>query len=140
MAVRAVAGQAIAVLTRSESGQHIFRLMKHVEKAGEQQPVLKFTLENGLSFRVGPDQVLFKAGMVEARAADIVAGDALAAAFHFPAGYVFRDDHGNQVTSAGALRVAAIDTTGRADLYRLAVNQTGTFFLSAGVLCKADGT
>ena len=139
MAIRAVAGNAIAVLTRAADGVHLFRLMKNVEKVAEQQPVLTFTLENGASFRLGADQVLFKSGMIDVRAAEVVAGDELESAFQFPVGYVYTDDAGIQRTSTGAARVAAVAAGGTADIYRLGVNQTGTFFLSAGVLCKADG-
>jgi hypothetical protein len=139
MTIKAVAGNAIAVMTRSADGHHIFRLMKHVEKTAEQQPVLKFTLENGRSFRLAPEQIVFKAGMIESRAGELTVGDALEPAFSFPAGYVYRDDQGSERTSAGAVAVTKIEPGGAADLYRLAVNQTGTFFLSAGVLCKADG-
>ncbi len=139
MTIRAAAGQAIAVLTRAASGAHVFRLMEDVEKVAESQPVLRLTLENGRSFRLGPEQIVYRAGMNEARAGDIAAGDELEAAFCFPAGYVYHDDDGNEITSTGAVRVAAVEPGGAADIYRLAVNQTATFFLSAGALCKADG-
>ncbi len=139
MAIRAVAGQAIAVLTRSAAGGHLFRLMKQVEKIAEQQPVLRITLENGLNFRVGPEQILFEHGMIERRAAQLAPGVALESAFHFPAGHRYRDDAGQEQVSSGAWRVQAVEAAGTADIYRLSVNQTGTFFVSAGVLCKADG-
>jgi hypothetical protein len=139
MAIRTVAGNAIAVLTKIESGTHLFRLMKDVKKLAEQQPVLRIRLDNGLSFRVGPEQILFKVGMVPTRAGDIRPGDDLEAAFHFPAGYEYKDDAGALRTSTGGLRVTIVEADGAADLYRLAVNQTGTFFLSAGALCQADG-
>jgi hypothetical protein len=138
MTVRAVAGQAVSVLSRGDTGEHVFRLMQDVEKVAEQQPVVKLTLENGRSFRLGREQVVFKAGMVETPVTQIVVGDQLESAFSFPAGYVYRDDDGNPVTSTGAVAVAKIEAGGSADVYRLGVNQTQKFFLSAGVLCKAD--
>ncbi|MBI4518958.1 MAG: hypothetical protein HY699_24465 [Deltaproteobacteria bacterium] len=140
LAIRAAAGQTIAVLTRDDTGQHCFRLMRAVELAASQQPVLKFTLENGRSFRVGAEQVLLKAGMVEARAAEIAPGDLLAAGFCFPPSYVYRDDDGQARTSKAALCVTGVEAAGTADIYRLAVDQSGSFCLSAGVLCKAEST
>ncbi|HUI27301.1 MAG TPA: hypothetical protein VL403_14560 [Candidatus Kryptonia bacterium] len=139
MTIRAVAGQAIAVLTKTDTGRHLFRLMKNVEKAADQEPVLRITLENGLSFRVGLEQILFKHGMVETRAADLAAGITLESAFHFPVGHQYKDARGNGCTSTGAWQVKSVEPAGNAEVYRLNVNQTGTFFLSAGVLCKADG-
>jgi hypothetical protein len=139
MAIRAVAGQAIAVLTRAENGAHLFRLMKDVEKAADNEPVLKFTLESGRSFRLAAEQVVYKAGMIEARAGELAVGEELEPAFSYPKGYVYRDDEGDEITSTGGIKITAIAPGGSAEIYRLAVNQTGTFFLSAGVLCKADG-
>lgn len=139
MTIRGVAGQALAVLTRNEHGHHVFRLMKNVEKCSEAASVVKITLENGRSFRLGGEQILYKLGMQESRAADLKAGDVLEPAFSFPAGYVYKSDDGNQATSTGGIAIRSVEPGGTADLYRLAVNQTGTFFLSAGVLCKADG-
>lgn len=138
MTIRAVAGQAIAVLTMKE-GKHLFRLLKNVEQIAAQQPVLRIVLENGLSFRVGPEQVVYKQGMVETRAADLKVSDALESAFHFPSGHQYKDAAGTARTSTGAWQVKSVDSGGNADVYRVSVNQTGTFFLSAGVLCKADG-
>ncbi|HVN85152.1 MAG TPA: hypothetical protein VMW17_09930 [Candidatus Binatia bacterium] len=139
MTIRAVAGQAIAVLTKAADGTHRFRLMKDVEKIADQQPVLRITLDNGSSFRVGPQQIVFAHGMVETRAADIAPGVAVESAFHFPAGHQYRNAAGTLQTSTGAWRVTAVEAAGTADVYRLHVNQTGMFFVSAGVLCKADG-
>ena len=139
MTIRAVAGQAIAVLTKTDTGRHLFRLMKDVEKVADQAPVLRITLENGLSFRVGPDQILFKQGMIESRAGELAPGTALESAFYFPTGHQYKDAKGNAQTSTGAWQVKSVEPSGNAEVYRLNVNQTGTFFLSAGVLCKADG-
>jgi len=139
LAVRTVVGKAIAVFTRDSAGRVRFRLMHDARKLAEQQPVLKITLENGQSFRVGPQQILYAKNMVERRADAVRVGDALEPAFHFPAGYEFRNDRSAAMeASLAALRVAAIEPGGTADVYALAVNQTGCFFLTAGVLCKAE--
>ena len=138
MTIRAAAGQAIAVLTKATDDKRLFRLMNDVQKIADGQPVLRITLENGLSFRVGPDQILFAHGMVERRAGDLTAGTALESAFHFPAGHRYKDAQGNERVSTGAWQVTGVEPAGSADTYRLRVHQTGTFFVSAGVLCKAD--
>lgn len=141
MAIRTVAGKAIAVFTRDADGRVRFRMMLNVRKTAEQQPVLKITVENGQSFRVGPDQVFFKKGMAECRADAVRVGDGLLPAFHYPEGNRFRDDvSGTEQISTASLRVTAVEPGGAADIYSLAVNRTGCFFLAAGALCKAEGT
>lgn len=139
MTLKTVAGKAIPVFTRDVDGRVRFRMVLNARKVSEQQPVLKVTLETGQSFRVGADQVLFKKGMLESRADSLQAGDELVPAFHYPDGYEYADDRaGSQVTSAAAWRVAKVEAAGAADIYSLGVNKTGCFFLSAGVLCKAE--
>lgn len=141
MAIRTVAGKAIAVFTREPSGRVRFRMMQNVRKIAEQQPVLKVVLETGQSFRIAPDQVLFKKGLSECRADSLQVGDALEPAFTYPDGYQFRDDQGgNARASTASLRVTGIEPAGTADVYSLGVHQTACFFLSAGVLCKAEGS
>jgi hypothetical protein len=139
MAIRTVAGKSIAVFSREPSGRVRFRMMQNARKVGEQQPVLKLTLRNGQSFRVAPEQVLFKKGLVECRADALQVGDALEPAFTYPEGYQFRSDpEGGEHTSDASLHVASIEAAGTADVYSLGVNQTGCFFLTAGVLCRAE--
>ncbi len=138
--IRTVVGKGIAVFTREPSGRVRFRMMKNVRKVAEQQPVLKVTLETGQGFRVAPSQVLFKKGLIECRADALRVGDLLEAAFTYPDGYQFTDDRDRQQRVSGAsLGVSRIEPAGAADIYSLAVNQTGCFFVTAGVLCKADG-
>lgn len=139
LTIRSVAGKAIAVLTREPQGRARFRLMQNVRKTGEQQSVLKITLETGHSFRVAPEQVMYRKGMEECRADALRAGDRLEPAFHYPHAYRYHDDvSGGECESDASLRIASIEADGRADIYSFAVNQTGCFFLSAGVLCKAE--
>lgn len=140
LSIKSLAGKAVAVFTRDADGRVRFRSMLDIKKAAEQQPVLKITLENGMSFRVAAEQVLFKNGMVETRAGALSAGDALVPAFHFPEGYRFRVDGSSaERASTASLRVTAVEPGGTADVYTFGVNQTGCFFVSAGVLCKAAG-
>lgn len=139
MAIRTVAGKSIAVFTREPQGRVRFRMMQNVRKTAEQQPVLKITLDTGHTFRVAPEQVLYKKGMVECRADVLQAGDRLEPAFHYPQAYRFTDDaSSSEQESNASLRIVRVEPGGSADIYVLGVNQTGCFFLSAGVLCKAE--
>ncbi len=138
LTIKSLAGKAVAVFTRDGNGRVRFRMMRDIKKAAEQHPVLKITLENGMSFRVGAEQVLFKKGMVEAPAVGLRVGDALVPAFHFPEGYQFHVDGSHEPrASSASLRVTAIEPGGTADLYTFGVDKTACFFVSAGVLCKA---
>lgn len=140
LTVRGLAGKSVAVFTREPSGRVRFRMMLDVRKLAEQQPTLRIALDNGHSFRVGPSQILFKKGMAECRADALKPGDELVPAFSYPEAYAYRDDRsGAERISQGSIRVAGVEPDGSADLYTLGVNQTGCFFLSAGILCKADG-
>jgi hypothetical protein len=139
LAIRTVAGKAIPVFTR-EADRVRFRMMLDVRKLAEQQPVLEITLETGAAFRVAPQQILFKKGMVECRADALRVGDLLVPVFHYPEHYAFTDDgDGTVKASSAGLSVVAIEPAGTADIYTFGVNRTGCFFLSAGVLGKADG-
>ncbi len=139
MAIRSAAGKSIAVFSREPTGRVRFRMMQNVRKVGEQQPVLKLTLHNGQSFRVVPEQVVFKKGLVECRVDALQVGDALEPAFAYPDGYQFKSDaDGGERTSEASLRVTSIEAAGSADIYSLGVNRTGCFFLTAGILCKAE--
>ena len=73
---------------------------------GASAPVVRVTLANGASFRVGTEQIVFKKGMVECRAADLAPGDALVPAFTYLEGYEYRDDaSASTFTSAASLLV-----------------------------------
>jgi len=138
LTIRSVAGKVLAVFTREPQGRVRFRMMQNIRKTAEQQPILKITLENGQSFRVAPQQVMFKKDMVECRAVALQPGDALEPAFHYPVDYRFHDSKGAALRSAASWRVHSVGPDGTADLYTFGVNRTGSFFVSAGVLCKAE--
>lgn len=138
MAIRTLAGKTVSVFTREPAGRVRFRRLLDVQKVAEQQPVLRVTLETGAAFRVAPQQVLYKKGMVECRADALRVGDELEPAFHYPEGYEYRDDVAGGVRpSTRGVRVTGVAADGTADLFSFGVNQTGCFFLTAGVLCKA---
>ena len=44
---------------------------------------------------------------------------------------------GSTEVSAGAVRVVAVEAAGTAGVFGGIVNETGSYFLTAGVLCKA---
>src|SRR5262249_5611157 len=130
LTIKSLAGKAVPVFTRNGEGRVRFRMMFDITKVATAQPVLKITLENGMSFRVAPGQVLFKMGMIETRADALRGGDALVPAFHFPEGYAFRDDDsGAERASTASLQVTAVEPGGAADIYTLGVNKTGCFFV-----------
>jgi hypothetical protein len=139
LTIRSLAGKTVAVFTRDSNGRVRFRLMQDIRKTAEQHPVLKITLENDRSFRTAPHQILFQKGMLARAAQALRIGDTLEPAFHYPAGYRFRDDvHGDERQSTASLRVSGIEPDGTADLYTFGVDKTGCFFVTAGVLCKAE--
>lgn len=140
LTVRTIARTPCSVLTRTETGQLRFHMTNHARSLGEPRPVLRISLDGGLSFRVGPGQALLRPDGGEVRAADLRPGDQLASVFVFPAGYVYRDDDGNEHTSTASVRVAAVAPDGEAELFTLRVNRTGLFAFSSGVLGKAEGS
>jgi hypothetical protein len=131
--IRSLANTPTAVMTRTDDGQIRFAMVGGMEKAGP-EPVIRITLDNGLTFRVGHEQTLLCRGMQEKRAADVAAGDELEAAF------AYRTDDGRDAASTAALAVRQVEPGGEAEVYRFRVNRTGRFVLSCGVLAKADGT
>lgn len=138
MTVKSVAGKAVSVFTR-EAGRLRFRMMRDVRRIAEQQPVVRITLDNGHTFRVGREQVFYRRGGGECRADVLRPGDELVAAFSFPEGYCFRDDAtGEERVSGAAWKVTAVEGGGNADLYALGVNRSDCFMIAAGVLCKAE--
>ncbi len=138
MTVRGLAGKSISVFTRDHAGTVVFRPTADVRKIADDAPVLRIALDNGWSFRVIPGQILFTVAMEPIRAAELKAGNELLPAFHYPAGYHYFTDQGEERVSTAALRVAEIAPPGAAEVYSLRVKQTGCFFLSAGVLCRAE--
>ena len=140
LTMRTVAKTPCSVMTRTDEGTIRFRMSKDARVLAEAQPTLRIALENGLAFRVGENQVLFKEGMQEVRADEVQPGDQLMSAFAFPAGYVYHTDEGEERTSKGTTGVRTVDAAGAAEVYSFRVNCTGRFVFSAGVLGKAEGS
>lgn len=138
MTIKSCAGKAIPVLTRTPDSAILFRMMRDVRKVAEEHPVLRITLETGASFRVAPEQLLVQADGQTIPAAAAQPGTALLPAFHYPTGYAYTADNGEARVSDRALKIRSVEPAGAAEVYTLGVNQTGAFFLAAGVLLQAE--
>jgi hypothetical protein len=138
LTIKTVGVSPTSVMTRNDDGSIRFAMSTGVRKVAEAQLVLRIALENGRALRVGPEQILLKEGMQEARAADLRAGDELLNAFAFPRGYDYRTDDGQMRTSTGTVKVISVGPGGEADLYSLKVVRTGRFVFSSGVIGKAE--
>ena len=132
-----LAGKKMPVLTRLPDGRIGFRLMTGIECTGEGVAVVRVTVDNGQAVVVDPEHVFFRQGMEECTARALASGDFLETSFHFPAGYELERTNGTTEASAGAVRVSGVVDAGHADVFSGTVNETATYFTTAGVLCKA---
>ena len=139
LTMRTVAKTPCSVLTRTDEGQVRFHMTHRAAPSGAPAPVLRVRLASGLSLRVGSEQILYRDGMREVRAADLRPGDELVSIFSFPAGYAYRTDDGREEVSRGTVAVSEVAPDGEAEVFAFCVNQTGRFAFSAGVLGKAAG-
>ncbi len=134
-----VARTPTSVMTRTDDGALRFTMTGQAQKA-EGRPAIRITLDDGRALRVGGEQILFRKGMREVRAREVMVGDELESAFVFPEGYAYQTDDGREARSSGAVAVSAVEPAGEADLYSFRVHLTGRFVFSAGVLGKAEGS
>ena len=137
VAIGGLVGKSITVMTRLPSGQVGFRLLSKVAVTATGVPVLRVLFDNGQSVVVDHGHVFYGRGAVERAVAELQPGEPLDSSFHYPAGYVFRGLDGSEHVSVGAVTVAAVEPAGAADVFGGVVNETGSYFLTAGVLCKA---
>lgn len=133
--VGALEGKSMPILTRLPNGKIGFRMMGKFVKAPEPKPVVKVTLENGRSVRVGEEQIFFTKDGREVAAKDLKAGDALVPSWHYPPGYVPPDVE--RRPDDGALLVSAVANDGLDEVFHAPIRETGIFFLTIGPLCKA---
>jgi len=136
--VKTVLKSPTSVMTRTDDRVLRFAMTSGARLLGDSLPVLKISLDNGRSLRVGSEQVLFGLGMREVAAADLRPGDRLECVFSFPPGYAYRTDDGEERVSDGGVAVVAVEPAGEAEVHGLSVARTGRFVFSAGVLGKAD--
>ena len=139
VAIGGLVGKSITVMTRLPNGRIGFRLFTKIAVTATGVPVLRVTFDNGQSVLVDHGHVFYAPDRVERPVTTLTAGELLDSSAHFPAGYVFRRMDGSTQVSAGAVAVASIEPAGVGDVYGGIVNETGSYFLTAGVLCKAAG-
>lgn len=137
VAIAVLVGKRMPVLTRLPDGRVGFRLMTGIECTGEGVAVLRVSFDNGQSVVVDPEHIFFRKGMGECAARLLQPGDQMETSFHFPEGYELERADGSREPSAGAVRVATVEDAGTADVFTGTVNETATFFTTAGALCKA---
>ena len=99
-------------------------------------PVVRVTFDNDHAVVVDRSHVFFAPDDVERPVAALEPGEMLDTQLSFPTGYVYRRRDGSPETSAGGVRVTAIEPAGTADVFGGVVNETHRYFLTAAVLCK----
>ena len=137
VAIGGLVGKSITVMTRLPNRQVGFRLFSKIAITAIGVPVLRVVFDNGQSVVVDHGHVFYARDAVERPVTELQRGEPLDSSFHFPAGYVFRSMDGSTHISAGAVTVAAVEPAGVADVFGGIVNETGRYFVTAGVLCKA---
>lgn len=134
LTVKTVGAAPTPVMVRNGDGLVRFAVARDVTLVATAQPVLRLTLDTGRALRVGADQLLLGPGGVARRAGDVQAGDALLAAFSFPAGYAYVTDSGDARVSDGCVRVTRVEDGGTADLYALRLDRPAHFVFSSGLI------
>ena len=137
LAIATLVGKSMPVLTRLPSGEVGFRLMTKVACTANGVAVVRVRFDNEQSVVVDRGHVFYAPGLVERALTTLVAGEVLDTSFHFPEGYEYRRTDGATETSVGGVRVVAVEEAGAADVFTGIVNETGRYFTTAGVLCKA---
>ncbi len=136
VAIGGLAGKSTVVMTRLPSGTIGFRLFTKIAVTAADVPVLRVSFDNGHSIVVDHGHVFYARGEVERPVTELEPGEPLDTSFHFPEGYLLRRMDGTIEPSVGAVRVTAVEPAGTADVYGGVVNETGRYFVTAGVLCK----
>lgn len=137
VAIGGLAGKSITVMTRLPNGRIGFRLLSKIAVTATGVPILRVTFDNGQSIGVDHAHVFFGRDGSERPVTALAAGDLLDSSAHYPEGYVFRRNDGTTEVSAGAVAVASVEPAGVGDVFGGIVNETGSYFVTAGVRCKA---
>jgi hypothetical protein len=137
LAIGGLVGKSTTVMTRLPNGKIGFRLLTKIAVTATAVPVVRVTFDNGQSAVVDHAHVFYGRDGSERPVTALAPGDLLDSSAHFPTEYVFRRMDGSTQVSAGAIAVASVESVGVADVYGGVVNETGCYFLTAGVLCKA---
>lgn len=134
LTVKTAGNSPTPVMVCDADGHHAFAMTREVRLIAAAQPVLRITLDNGRSLRVGPEQLFEAPGGTVRRAGDLAAGDALLSAFSFPVGYNYRTDAGELRVSDGCVAITQIADGGTADLYSLTLSRDAPFVFSCGLI------
>ena len=137
VAIGGLVGKSITVMTRLPNERVGFRLFTKIAMTATGVPVVRVLFDNGHSVVVDEGHVFYATGRVERPVGALAPGELLDSSAHYPAGYVYRRADGSTQVSAGAVAVACIESAGAAAVFGGIVNETGSYFLTAGVLCKA---
>ncbi len=127
----------MTVMTRLPNGRIGFRLFTKIAVSAAAVPVLRVTFDNGQSIIVDDAHVFYGRDGTERRASTLSPGELFDSSAYYPEGYVFRRMDGSTQVSAGAVAVAAVEPAGVADVFGGIVNETGSYYVTAGVRCKA---
>jgi hypothetical protein len=134
--VGSLEGKSMPILTRLPNGKLGFRIMGKFAKSAAPTGILRVTLENGQSIRVGGEQVFFRKGREEIRAAELAAGDMLEPSWDYREAYYPPDLPGRRPAD-GTIRVVSVVPDGDAETFSAPIRETGKFFATCGVLLKA---
>jgi hypothetical protein len=137
IAIGGLVGKSITVMTRMPDGRIGFRLFTKIVMTAPSVPVLRVAFDNGHAIVVDAGHVFFAPGGVERPVTALQPGELLDTSAHYPAGYVYRRMDGSTAVSAGAVAVSHVEPGSIADVFGGVVNETGCYFVTAGVLCKA---
>ena len=107
------------ILTRLPNGKLGFRTMGKFAKSAAPGHVVRVTLENRQSIRTGLEQVFFRKGMEEVRAAELGPGDSHEPAWDYRTEYRPPDLQDSR-PAGGTLRVVAVVPDGEAETFSLA--------------------
>ena len=135
-AVGSLEGKSMPILTRLPNGKLGFRIMGKFAKSTAPAGILRVTLESGQSIRVGGEQVFYRKGLEEVRAAELAAGDALEPSWDYRDAYS-PPDLPDRRPADGTIRVASVVPDGEAEIFSAPIRQTGKFFATCGALLKA---
>lgn len=137
LAIATLVGKSMPVLTRLPNHRIGFRLMTKIACVATGVPLLRVTFDNGQHVTVDRAHVFYAQGWIERPVEGLTPGETLDSSFHYPPGYEFRRGDGTTEISVGGVRVHGLEDAGTADVFTGLVNETGAYFVTAGVLCKA---
>lgn len=124
-------GKGFAAMTRFPDGRLGFRQLMKVITTGP-VPLVRVVLDSGHAFVVARRHPIFRRGMEPVAAEDLVGGDLLETAFHYPAEYL---PQAPGQPAANAVAVRAVEPAGEGQVMTGTIRDTHAVFVTAGVLC-----